>query len=494
MDRKEKTVGRAKAVLVSPSEGKAVITAVVATMGSGNSRDVSFGGEAVTQEPAKQHIRRIVLPLLGRILSGLGVPLPALELTFLNLNATSAKDLPISVSGNSADLSILLAMISAALDIPIPQDVVATGALASVDGDVVLVGGLPGKLEAAVVDGDIRSLLYPDLDTDASLNVLAPSERHAVEEALAIASCSIRTAPVATVEQLLKRVLAEEDIALSSLLHGYFETPDALRDHRNPTERAAQYLRTNNEGRFWSALQQALFTGSASRVHELVAAYVKFWTATGQYPSGFGQKLAQLIHSLPPSARFTLTSFRLIPVKDYARLIQHVGEHDADDVAALSGILSGKTTSSARERPQRMSAAVAASAVSDASGRLARVVSMITPDALAASVGDSIDLARGTYVLDCVTVESYDAFLATVHAFYLHVLRHRGMVSLSADVCSVAPDADSLLERAYSRNGGPKQAYFEARYGTHGGIRQVLDVMTKQYLAEEKLKYANMVI
>jgi len=193
MDKEAKTVGRAKTVLVSPSEGKAVITAVVATLRSGDSRDVSFGGEAVIQEATKQHIGQIVLAVLGRILSGLGVPLPALELTFLDLNATSAKDLPISVSGHSADLPVLLAMISAALDIPIPQDVVATGALASVDGDIVLVSGLPEKLETAVADRSIRLLLYPDLDGDASLKMLAPSERRAVEDALATASYSIRT-------------------------------------------------------------------------------------------------------------------------------------------------------------------------------------------------------------------------------------------------------------------------------------------------------------
>jgi hypothetical protein len=492
MDKEAKTVGRAKTVLVSPSEGKAVITAVVATLRSGDSYDVSFGGEAAIQEATKQHIRRIVLPVLGRILSGLGVSLPALELTFLNLNATSAKDLPISISGHSADLSVLLAMISTALDIPIPQDVVATGALASVDGDVVLVSGLPEKLEATVAGGDIRLLLYPDLDSDASLKVLAPSERRAVEDALATTSYSIRTAPVPAVDELLRRVLAEDDIALSSLSHGYFETPSAVRDHRNPTERAVQYLATDNDKRFWTALQQAVFAGNTDRVRELVAAYVRFWTARGKYPSGFGLKLAQLMQSLPPAARASCVPPRLIPLKDYAPLIQYAGENDADDVAALSDILSRGSATPARDRPQEISEGIPERANSDVSG-LARLVSMTNPDAVAAAIGNSINLARQTYVSDCLTVESHETFLAIVRAFYLHIQRHRGMVSLSVDAYSVAPDADSLLERAYSRTGGIKEAYAEARYGTHGGMRQVLDAMTRQYLAEEEQKYFDMV-
>ena len=36
-------------------------------------------------------------------------------------------------------------------------------------------------------------------------------------------------------------------------------------------------------------------------------------------------------------------------------------------------------------------------------------------------IGKPINLARETYVLDCLTVESHEAFLAIIRAFYLHI-------------------------------------------------------------------------
>jgi Lon-like ATP-dependent protease len=63
------------------------------------------------------------------------------------------------VEGDSASVAIATAMISALKDIPIRQDVAMTGSL-SVRGNVMPVGGVSSKVEAAI-DSGIKKVIVP---------------------------------------------------------------------------------------------------------------------------------------------------------------------------------------------------------------------------------------------------------------------------------------------------------------------------------------------
>jgi hypothetical protein len=161
--------GRAKAALVfgSGAEAKAVIaTIVVQSRARGSGDRVRFTGRGTFKDQTARHIVDTVLPTVDRICSGVGLRRRRFEISVANTAATAAVDLGIAISGFSADVAILVAMLSAALGIPVPQDVVFTGHLASVEGQFALVKGIPAKLAAAVSDESIRVFIYPAFQTD----------------------------------------------------------------------------------------------------------------------------------------------------------------------------------------------------------------------------------------------------------------------------------------------------------------------------------------
>ena len=68
------------------------------------------------------------------------------------------------VEGDSASISVATAVISAIEGIPVRQDIAMTGSL-SVRGDVLPVGGVTYKIEAAAKAG-IRTVLIPKTNID----------------------------------------------------------------------------------------------------------------------------------------------------------------------------------------------------------------------------------------------------------------------------------------------------------------------------------------
>ena len=68
------------------------------------------------------------------------------------------------VEGDSASVSIAVAIISAMEGVPVRQDVAMTGSL-SVRGEVLPVGGVTGKTEAAIEAG-IKSIVVPKSNAD----------------------------------------------------------------------------------------------------------------------------------------------------------------------------------------------------------------------------------------------------------------------------------------------------------------------------------------
>ncbi|HPX24690.1 MAG TPA: magnesium chelatase domain-containing protein, partial [Methanofastidiosum sp.] len=68
------------------------------------------------------------------------------------------------VEGDSASVSVATAVISALEDLPIRQDVAMTGSL-SVRGDVLPIGGVTAKIEAALESG-MKEVIIPESNKD----------------------------------------------------------------------------------------------------------------------------------------------------------------------------------------------------------------------------------------------------------------------------------------------------------------------------------------
>lgn len=102
------------------------------------------------------------------------------------------------VEGDSASISVATAVISAIENIPVRQDVAMTGSL-SVRGDVLPVGGVTYKIEAAAKAG-IRTVLIPASNLD---DVMIEDRYRA----------GLRVIPVSHIEEVLKYALVPRDEA-----------------------------------------------------------------------------------------------------------------------------------------------------------------------------------------------------------------------------------------------------------------------------------------
>lgn len=91
----------------------------------------------------------------------------------------------VSIHGASADLAILLALVSAAMATPLRQDLAMSGGV-NTQGQVTMVRGIPIKL--GVNANEIRAVLIPDWKADHLFTGLYPQEAAAI-------SVSVKAAP-----------------------------------------------------------------------------------------------------------------------------------------------------------------------------------------------------------------------------------------------------------------------------------------------------------
>ena len=133
------TSGRARAALVFDLGGtrEAVITAIVAKAEEPAGKErIRFAGRAGFHEDTRKHLSEVVLPIVVEVTSGLQLPERSFELSIENVGGASVHDLGLEISGLSADVPAFLALLSAALCIPVPKDLVATGHITSRGGGI----------------------------------------------------------------------------------------------------------------------------------------------------------------------------------------------------------------------------------------------------------------------------------------------------------------------------------------------------------------------
>jgi len=490
------TIGRAKSALTfgRGEDVRAVVTAVVARATDDTSgKRLRFAGPVRFSSATAKHIRQVVLALADRILCGLQAPRRKVEVSVVNLGGASAANLPVTVSGFSADVPVLLALLSAALAMPVPQDLVATGHVASPVGDITLVKNIAAKVAAAAADPATRRFLCPAADRDPSTTTLSPAETRQAVDALAKAKSEIQILPVGNVADLIQTVFSQEDIVRASLSNGFFAAHDGANEASDPVDTAVRFLTGHNEQRFRDVLEQSLIAGSSQAATELLVARAQYQISQQAYPPGLGTRLRQLLRSLPPATRRLKITYPLVPIRCVIEMTQFAGEPDHDDVVLLFEAASGRGIERrdpfwVDEKPTDTGTLQSGDAA------LETVVSEISTDTLTRTIGQPIDKARAVYSLDCITAGSSGEFHDGISAFYLHLLCHTREVLAPTDMPAVAANAHALLERAFAGHGGTNAAQADARSGTNGGMRVVLDKLTERFRTEEYAKHVSLVL
>ena len=172
MTANTKVIGRTKtALLLQGDDQHAVISAIIVRRVT-QKRRLCFSGKVEFSRSVKNHIKKVILPIIDSILRRLGLPKKNFEISAVNLGAASALDIGVTVSGFSTDVPLFIAMLSQALQIPVSEDFVSTGHIASVEGDISAVRGISAKEKAAQNDDSVKHFLCPNLENDESLKSL----------------------------------------------------------------------------------------------------------------------------------------------------------------------------------------------------------------------------------------------------------------------------------------------------------------------------------
>ena len=324
-------MGRAKAALVfgEGADAQAVIATVVAQSRARGSGDrLRFIGPAVFADQTAKHIADAILPVVDHICRGVGLQRRRFDISGANMGATAAADIGFAVTGFSADVAVLAAMLATALGIPVSQNVVSTGHVASLDGRIALVKGIPAKLAAAEADESTQTFVYPALQKDGSLNALAPGEQDRAAHAIFSAAGHVQRIAVSDVAELIRVLFLDEALVLGSLQRRFFDVSASSFSMSDPIGQAVRYLCEGNEAHFWSVLERKLLAGENERVGELLSARLRFEVWRKTYVPGLGSRLARLVGSLPPVTRRLKIKFPLSNMRDCIRLGQFATEAD----------------------------------------------------------------------------------------------------------------------------------------------------------------------
>jgi hypothetical protein len=316
-----------------------------------------------------------------------------------------------------------------------------------------------------------------------------------VEDAVTHAKQFLQCLPVRNIIEVLKLLVTDEDIVLSSLRNKYWQKVSKRKSQKLSNTHLIHHFLADHDNRFWLVLEELFIAKEIERVKQLLTARIDYEIQNETYPQDFGLKLYQLIHSLSPSFFQKHHPTPLVPIADCIRMAHFADDTQAKDIQYLIQAMQldiQTTTYKSVSTELHMDDDDENSSEMDAV--VNDVLERISEQSLAQTMGLAIDHARVSYLLESALVESADEFFRVITAFYLHLLRHTCVQVEYTDKESAAPEAYALLERTYTKNGGINAAILEAREGTHGGLRKVLDDITEHFKKEEQEKYINRIL
>jgi len=119
------TSGRAKTVIVFQrgQNAEAVISSVIASVRTNAGKDrLCFTGVVGFEPKTREHIEKIILPLVERIFRHLHLEPDSYDLSVANPGAASAAEVPPTITGFSADVPVFLAFLAASLGLEARED------------------------------------------------------------------------------------------------------------------------------------------------------------------------------------------------------------------------------------------------------------------------------------------------------------------------------------------------------------------------------------
>ena len=473
---------------------KAVIsTVVVHTREKDRGERVRFTGPATFETKTAHHVVEVVLQAADNVLRVLNIPEQCFDISVVNLDAASIMDIGLSISGFSADVPILLAIMSASLNMAVPEDIVSTGHIASPDGDIRMVKNLSVKLTAAIQAESIHRFVHPAISQETPLDSLSQRERQSAVEALTRAKGDIRTIAVRNVGELVRAIFSDEQVVIASLKNGFYIAPVSRFTEDTVAGMAIEFFAQNNERRFWAVLEHQLLHAHNDDAKDLLLTLTQYQIDRKSYPKGLGRNLLRLLHSLPPETRRLKIHFPLLPMSECIQLTQFAKESDYEDLRLLFRASFGEKIWQHSEVNSQTNPGEG-SDVDHGKKTLQSILTEISAEILTNQISLPIDSARAAYIMGSVTINSYEEFNETIASFYLHLIRHVRKLAEPVDLEAAGPEAFALLERTFSKKGGLQSALAEARNAINGGLRFILDMVTEQFKREEKEKHINRVL
>ncbi|MBK8947242.1 MAG: hypothetical protein IPM32_18530 [Ignavibacteriae bacterium] len=483
------SIGRVNTVLVA-NEGKAIITSIIAGILETNlSERIKFTGLVEFDPKIQNHIIQIIIPHLDDILQKFGIEKQTYSLSVKNISATSSSDTEFVINGYSADATLFLALLSASLKLKIDYQTVITGHISSEKGDISQVKGLSEKLETVVFENKYKNFIYPAMDGDNSLKILKPKEYDTSNTKLRKERTNINLIEVKNTFELIQKAVATESIVNSSLDMNYFEKQKITGEEYS--DQIFNYLVDENNKRFWNVIEELMFSKRINQVHHLINKYLKYFINNKKYPNNFGIQLNKIIRSLPLSTKKMAKLFPIVPKSKYLELIQYAEEDEFEDITKLHEIAfydKIKTNSLVNKLDENWTKEKREKQIID------YVLEKINPYNIDTNLLSRIDEARAKYTLDKNQVETYEELIETISSFYLFVLKETNNSNMNIDEEKLQIEALNLFRKTYKYKHEYQQAIINALNGFEGGIRTILDDITKYIKTDTKENYVNAVI
>ncbi|MCL5808106.1 MAG: hypothetical protein M1418_06110 [Deltaproteobacteria bacterium] len=490
-------IGKTKTAIVSQVTGEAVaiITEIFAqkTPVDSNTR-LEFRGPVKLDDKAFNHIEAVILPIIDQITQSLELSIQNFLISVSNIGATATMGKGIKISGFSTDLPIFMVMLSASLQTALRQDIIATGHIASLAGDVAPVLDIPLKIEAAVASGNITEFLFPEIEKDRSVTLLMPQDEFIkAKKSIYQNKGRIKLTTVENIHGAIKAFLPEESIVTAALIQGFFDAAPGFKDFSNPVNRSVMFLLEDNEKRFWNALSDFLQKDDAVKAKSIIRTFIDFHLGRKRYPQFFGEQLYRLTMSMPLLARRLDGLFPIVSVDQCIALSQYAKQTDHNDVQTLYKLTSPDEFE--KKIDTKDEEGLSPTSDPDQEGQfLKKIFYELSDTSLTQKIGKSLDDARADYLIKNVIVKDASEFNQAITSFYIHMLRHtqspEGHVSRDA----AAADAIDRIEDSFRNAGGYEAALAEAKFGTKGGLRYIFDVMTDQEQLGRKRKYKEMIL
>lgn len=485
----EEAVGRAKTVLVS-IEGPAVVTTIsTRAIVYNESARLVFTGLVKVEEKIKKHLNNIILPIIDEILNHLELPLQSYDISAANIGAVSSSDSEFTIEGYSADVPIFMAILSASLHLQIKQNTLFTGHISTKEGDVGQVKGLVQKSEAALREEGISEFVYPSLTEDNSLEVLKPKEYERTVSAIKSCRGRINLIEVINIEDLIKKTLSDEAIALSSFYCEYY--CKIMTDIENENNSIIQYLVEKNEKRFWKSLEANLINRHVEKSHKLLNQHFLYQIKQNKYPQNLGVYLRNLIYTLPLTSQKAEGLFPLVRKDQYIKLIQLAEESDYEDISYLHDVVFNKISIPKRKNESKESDHLINS---NSAEIIDYLLEKLDPNYIDIKILKPIDEARITFLFNKISVDSYEEFIESITKYYIHLSRHVNLQSLVVNQEKYSIEALDLLKKTYPKETEYNQAISNAINGLNGGLRVILDKITEYLKIITQEKHENSII